>query len=567
MTETEGFSERAQSFEPDAIVDPQTISDSLNALDSFFANIPLAIMFVNEELQIETAARTLPVVFGVARSDWTGCRLESVVPFVADELSTVIRRVLQTGEPVTECELTGALPNDSGSRRCWVISVAPVGNAAARATRVGVMVREVSRQNAPRHLECPPERNREGTLALASALVEAETPEDVVRATVRYATRAFAAAGTVVARCVENSNYVELLDAEGMPPAVADEWRRFPITAPVPLAYVARTGESLFLESAQDWLDHFPALAALASEVGHPANAVVPLLVDQKPIGALGIAFRAARRFDAEERALASTVARQCSLALERARLLAAERVARAAADAANQMKTKFLATMSHEFRTPLNAIAGYTELLELEVHGHLTADQQNDIARIRRSVQHLLGLVDGVLSLLRVESGRLEYRMTDVPLEGVVQFVAEATAPLIAAKGLRFEQLGYRGLTLRADPEKLRQILLNLLSNAIKFTDDGGAITVVCSPPEQPDGRVIRIEVRDTGRGISPADLERVFDPFVRVDQTLNRPTEGTGLGLAISRELARAMNGDLTVASELGVGSTFTLVLPAAF
>jgi signal transduction histidine kinase len=118
----------------------------------------------------------------------------------------------------------------------------------------------------------------------------------------------------------------------------------------------------------------------------------------------------------------------------------------------------------------------------------------------------------------------------------------------------------GARGLVVRADEEKVRQILLNLLSNAIKFTNDGGSITTICSA----DADTVRIDVRDTGRGIRAHEIGRIFDPFVQVDQRLNAPTEGSGLGLAISRELARAMGGDLTAASEPDVGSTFTLTLP---
>lgn len=536
-------------------------ADSVSELEALLSRVPLGVAFLDDALRIDQANDGFARVMGIPPGELGGRSIDAVLPFAADVLRPVIERVCRTGEAVPEFEFTAAAPNDSRARY-WLSAVVPIHRTGSRVTRIGFIVRDITERIAARERMLRSTRQRESIYALASALVEAETPQHVVRATVQQTTAAFGAAGAVVARRSADGNHLEVLDAEGMPPDVADEWRRFPLNAPVPLAYVARTGESVFLESAADWEAHFPELAKLAAGVGHAANAVVPLVIERKPVGALGIAFRTARQLDAEDRALADILARQCALALERARLFEAERAARADADVANQMKTKFLATMSHEFRTPLNAIAGYAELLDLGIHGPLTPEQRTDLSRIQHNVRHLLGLVGNVLSLLKLESGRLDYRITDVGLEGILEFLVEATAPQITARKLRYEQQGGEGLVARADAEKLRQILLNLLSNAIKFTDDGGTVTVSCSATDDE----VRIDVRDTGRGIPPDQLERVFDPFVRVDQTLNRPTEGTGLGLAISRELARAMNGELSATSELGMGSTFTLVLPRA-
>lgn len=429
------------------------------------------------------------------------------------------------------------------------------GVAVETATRVAPRLQTSGLEREEQRL-----RHREGLYSLTAALVEATTPAEVVRATVRRATEAFGAAGSVVARCTADGTYVEILDAEGMPPDVAAEWRRFPTNAPVPLAYVSRTGQSLFLESARDWEHHFPEMAALAGNVGHLANAIVPLLVERRAVGALGIAFSHPRCFDEEDRALAETMGKQCALALERARLLVSERAARAAAVKARERVTKFMATLSHELRTPLQGISGYTDLLELELQGPLTADQRETIARMQRNVQHVLHLVGGVLSLLRAESGQVAYALEDVPLDDVLGFVDDATGPQCAAKHLKSERLGRRGMVIRADPGKLRQILLNLVSNAIKFTPDGGTITTNCAL----DGPHVRIDIRDTGPGIPADQIERVFQPFVQVERGLTAPTEGIGLGLTISREYARGMGGDLRAASEFRSGSTFVLLLP---
>jgi len=237
-----------------------------------------------------------------------------------------------------------------------------------------------------------------------------------------------------------------------------------------------------------------------------------------------------------------------------------AAEAARRQADEANAAKSQFLATMSHELRTPLNAIAGYVDLLELGLRGELTDLQRHDVARIKRSADTLLRLIDDVLSFAKLEGGRLEYHFEEVLLDDLLDSLESFVAPRLEQKGLEYHlaRCG-RDLTASIDRAKVEQIALNLLSNAVKFTDQG-RIEVRCEVNEAQ----VRIQVRDSGRGIRPEVLDAIFEPFVQGERALTRTAEGTGLGLSISRHLARAMGGDIEVESELDVGSTFTLVLP---
>jgi signal transduction histidine kinase len=234
---------------------------------------------------------------------------------------------------------------------------------------------------------------------------------------------------------------------------------------------------------------------------------------------------------------------------------------AQQAAEKANASKSNFLAAMSHELRTPLNAIAGYVELMELGLRGPLTSEQRADLERIKRNQKYLLGLIEEILVFTQLDAQRLVVDISDTSLDAVIRDAEMMVGPQIKAKGIEYHY-GHcdPGLIVRADADKLQQIVINLLVNAVKYTDTGGSITVDC---DSTDGKV-KARVSDTGVGIPPDKLGSIFDPFVQLDRSLNQPREGVGLGLTISRDLARAMGGDLTVDSEPGKGSIFTLELP---
>jgi PAS domain S-box-containing protein len=236
---------------------------------------------------------------------------------------------------------------------------------------------------------------------------------------------------------------------------------------------------------------------------------------------------------------------------------------ARSEAEQASRAKSEFLAMMSHELRTPLNAIDGYAELIELEVRGPVTPAQREDLQRIRRSQKQLLSLINDVLNFVRLDSGTVRYEIREFELADAIRGVEDVTALQLHAKELHFvRRNGGEGMRVRADREKVEQILVNLMTNAIKFTQPNGEIALECASAADH----VTVRVSDTGRGIPADKLFEIFEPFVQVARSAGAPNEGVGLGLAISRDLSRAMGGDLVAESVIGKGSTFTLTLPAA-
>ena len=352
--------------------------------------------------------------------------------------------------------------------------------------------------------------------------------------------------------------------------------RKYPpdLDAPTGVPNVIRTGKPELYPEISDEMIAASAVDAeylrLIREVGIRSAILVPLIAHERTLGALTlVAAESGRHYDEADLTLAMELARRAALAVDNARLHRAELNARIAAERANRAKSDFLAVMSHELRTPLNAIAGHSQILEMGLHGPITDEQREALERIGRAQRHLLGLINNVLNLARIETGRVEYRVRPVLVSSVLADLASLVQPQFAARDITLVSRlpdGTSGADLHVavDREKLIQILTNLLGNAAKFTPARGNVELRLVETDDP--ATVEIHVRDSGPGIPADKLEAIFEPFVQLERSLTSPSEGAGLGLAISRDLARGMGGDLRAESEVGSGATLILTIPRA-
>lgn len=334
---------------------------------------------------------------------------------------------------------------------------------------------------------------------------------------------------------------------------------RFPsrVDSPWPAARVLRSGSAeLHRELDSDGirgLAESEEHAVLLSRLGMRSSITVPLEAREQCLGAMTFVC-GERDFDGTDLTLAGEIASRAARALDNARLF------EAALDA-NRVKSDFLAVMSHELRTPLTAILGFTDLLLEGVAGKIDEAQTRYLGRIRAGATQLLTIIQEILTYAQAEAGREQARPGAIRIGDLIDEIAAVAEPLVREKGLEFRvQVEQRETTLNTDVGKLRQVILNLLTNAAKFTDRGAVGLNV-----EMRGNELSIAVSDTGIGIAPDELERIFEAFRQVEQGATRRAGGTGLGLSLSRQLAELLGGELSVESRADHGSTFTLRLPA--
>ncbi|HEX8494936.1 MAG TPA: ATP-binding protein [Pyrinomonadaceae bacterium] len=395
---------------------------------------------------------------------------------------------------------------------------------------------------------------------ITAALSEALTPEQVSAVVLNQGLTALGAQAGSVTLLNAQRTELEVIDAVGLPKELIDKWTRFPINSRVPLADAARTGQLVAIESLAERERNYPNLVSLHSMTGNQTLVAVPLIVEGRTIGAMGISFQEAQQLSEDDRAFMLVIARQCAQAISRARLYEAERRSRAEAEAANRTKDEFLATLSHELRTPLTAMLGWTRLLRTNSLDETTV--AHALETVERNARAQTQLIEDLLDVSRIITGKLRLEAHPVELVPVIEAAVEGVRPAAEAKSIRLQtELDPLVGPVSGDPARLQQVVWNLLSNAVKFTGKGGQIVVRL---ERPDSHV-QISVSDTGEGIKEEFLPFVFDRFRQADGSTTRLHGGLGLGLAIVRHLVELHGGTVKAESAgEGQGATFTVTLP---
>ena len=389
---------------------------------------------------------------------------------------------------------------------------------------------------------------------VTAALSSAVTPAQVADAVLGQGVDALEAIVGVMTRVTEDGRTLEVVGSRGLAKGVGEAWLRIPLDAQVPLAEAARTGEPVWINQTAEYLARYPAPDdATLSPLGNEAIAALPLRVEGRVLGALAFRFAPPRIPTSAERAFITTLAYQCSIALERARLYDAER-------RANRLKDEFLGIVSHELRTPLNAILGWARMLRTGMVKE--GAQGRAIATIERNATLQAQLVEDLMDASRIITDKLGLELRRVDLARVVEAAIDSVSPAAAAKGVTIRPTIDAGVgAIQGDEGRLQQIVWNLLTNAIKFSPRGSSVDIALQAREA----FAVVTVRDQGEGIAPAFLPHVFERFCQGDATTTRRHGGLGLGLSIVRHLVEAHGGKVCAASDgLGCGSVFTLEIP---
>ncbi len=330
-------------------------------------------------------------------------------------------------------------------------------------------------------------------------------------------------------------------------------------------APVLETGTRLVFEDLQhDARYQGLSRAGTVASLGFKAAAAFPIRTKDKIIGTLHVTNLTTRHFASEELQLLESIAQQVGVASENAKLFEELREAKERAESSDRAKSDFLANMSHELRTPLNAIIGFSEMLVDEKVGSLNPDQKEFLNDILKSAQHLLEVINDVLDLAKVATGKLELNAQSFSLKEAIAETCGIVKPMAAERNVVINvDAPVDNDIVTLDPLRFKQVLYNLLSNAIKYNHDNGDVRVAVSVDEQ---KQIRLQVKDTGIGIKEEDLPRIFDDFIQLNISTTKVQQGTGLGLALTKKILEQQKGSITAESEVGQGSTFTVVLPLA-
>ncbi len=400
--------------------------------------------------------------------------------------------------------------------------------------------------------------------AITAALSESLTPAQVAEVMVEQGMAALGASSALVALVTNSGTELEIVRAVGYEQEAVDSWRRFSINASVPLAEAVRNKQPIWQESTTARIARYSHLAKEYAQVDYGAWISIPLIIEGRAIGGMSLAFAKIQEFSQDDQGFMLALAQQCAQAMERARLYEAEQTAREAAENANRIKDEFLAVLSHELRSPLNPILGWSKLLQTKKLDEKTIPQA--LKTIERNARLQAQLIEDLLDISRILQGKLSLNIYPVDLASVISAAMETVRLSAEAKSIEMHislepNLGQ----VLGDSGRLQQVVWNLLSNAVKFTPAGGRVDIRLSSCPNSNSNSALIEVSDTGKGIDPDFLPYVFEYFRQENSSTTRKFGGLGLGLAIVRHLVELHGGTVQVESEgEDQGATFTVRLP---
>jgi len=396
--------------------------------------------------------------------------------------------------------------------------------------------------------------------AVTAALSESLTPTQVAEVIVEQSIAVLNASSAMVVIVSESGTELEIVHHVGYQQDLTEQWRRFPITTPVPLAEAVRTGEPIWEESTQERIARYPHLADAYAALNYAAWISLPLMVEGRAVGGISINFTEFSPLSEDDRAFMLALAQQCAQAIARSQLYEAEQQARADAEAANRIKDEFLAVLSHELRSPLNPILGWTRLLRTRKFDEQATNRA--LETIERNATLQTKLIEDLLDVSRILRGKMVLSVSPVNLATTIEAALETVWLAAEAKGIEIKtSLAPNVGLVSADSARLQQVVWNLLSNAVKFTPSGGRVEIHV----EQEASCTQISVSDTGKGINPEFLPYVFERFRQEDGRTTRNFGGLGLGLAIVRHLVELHGGTVQAESPgEGQGATFIVKLP---
>jgi len=393
---------------------------------------------------------------------------------------------------------------------------------------------------------------------LTAALSEAVTVKAVAEAVVRQGKIAVGATSGEVALLIDKGAAFETVHSD-VGGEHGSAGARFPAEIGSCATHVIETRQPVFIGSFAEWQQRYWRSASIAADGGYVSSATLPLFASGQAVGVLAFHFTAPVKFDEEYQALLVSVAQHCAQALDRARLYESAQKARTEAEAANRLKDEFVSIVSHDLRTPLNAMLGWTALLQ---KGTLAPSIiSRALQSIHDNATRQAKLIDDLLDFSRITGGRMALDRDEIDLRDLLRNVIESMVPATAAKRIEMQFSSAPDAVVLGDIRRLEQVFFNLIGNAVKFTDEGGTIEVTIRCVDNH----VEVRVTDTGIGIEPEFLPHVFDRFRQADSTTTRIHGGVGLGLSIARQLVEAHQGTISVQSDgKDRGSTFIVRLP---